>query len=325
MSIIDPQKVRSEHLEKVLSDNSAPWTLQTLELDGLRVLDHGQVRIAEHRAPADRVELYATRIKAGSFPPPLIVTKQGVLIDGNTRRAALLAAGGATGREYACYVVDVTSVNRMIQIGAQANEHGLPLSPEEKLAAVRAAVADGIPSVVIEARYGVSKKAIAKLVAQKRFDDKARGLGIDPEQVTTRATREIGTIDLDAPFKETLQLAEDTGMSIPDVKGLIKTMKEHGSEQEQLDVIVRERESRREQIAARAGGAARPRPSFSTQARSHYGWLANRSASELVELDPQKFWDSYDRARKVRDLMADVIAEFDSMAPSMPARHEEAA
>lgn len=157
------------------------WDFKNVKLSTLKTGAEGsvrlQVRSLKDVAPLKRINDYAIKLPHTVFPP-IVVTKDGFIVDGNTRVAANLKIGRS---QVEAVVIDVefsTAGEKVIKklgiLGALFNaDNGQDLDQAAILAHARDAVSLGyVDDVVMQ--FGCNKNAISKLRkelgAQKALD-----------------------------------------------------------------------------------------------------------------------------------------------------------
>ena len=122
-----------------------------------------QVRLPEHRAPRDTVEEFTTQMRGQlahdriSFPP-LVLTHNGRLIDGNTRKQAAEQNGLET---FHVYLVKLPRADFGPMIGAALNQMGgKRLTAEESFAAAEKMMREGYADEAIARTLGRSTQMV---------------------------------------------------------------------------------------------------------------------------------------------------------------------
>jgi hypothetical protein len=249
----------------------------------------------KHIAPADRVTEYAARMKVEPCPA-ILVTRDGVIVDGNTR------IGGAKRNKMQflpAYILDVNfeSANEkerhyLSALAAKANRHGLVLDKKEKRVIVGALVEEGWTADAIGAYVGSAPSVVTQVKYEIAASGKLARVGLDNngklKGASLRALGKIAEMN-DAPFKEIAVLSADAGMNATEIATLGKTVKDAGSDDAALVAIASERAARTDAIRDLSlTGTAKP--PMARKLRQTLGFVVNN------EGDPRKlveFSDAY--------------------------------
>src|SRR5262245_15034766 len=157
--------------------------------------DESQVRLAEHRAPRDTTDEYEMQMRNGALFPPIVVTHNGRLIDGNTRKAAAERLGHET---FPTYVVRLPQANYGPMLGAALNQMGgKRLTSDEALIAAEVMIRAGHSDEAIARTLGRSRAAVQNYRREKRYKDAAERTGIEGLAVTRGAQRHLAQIGHD--------------------------------------------------------------------------------------------------------------------------------
>lgn len=279
------------------------------DLSGLSTERRVQVREPRHYAPKAEVERYAIQMGHSKFPP-IIVTRDQWIIDGNTRVGGALKRGD---RFFPAYIVqidwkDATPRQRqeLYAIGATMNAaNGNPLTPAERRESVRNLLGLEWTEGQIERVAGIKpvevKRVKRDLIAEKR----AAQVGLEvtsPEDgrvirnggtgaVSGAAKRALGqsmAADLhDEPFLELAKLAADAGLGAAEVTQVARAAKEASSDAEALRAIAEARAEAADRIRQRElTGKSKPSPA--AQFRQALGHVLRFAGQEytLVERNP---------------------------------------
>jgi ParB-like chromosome segregation protein Spo0J len=258
-----------------------------------------QVRDSSHYAPKDEVERYAVQMEHSQFPP-IIVTSDGWIVDGNTRVGASLARKQ---KFFPAIVVDASaagSVKERNQLTALAstlnNLNGRPLTRKEARTAAESMIALGWKTEQIGRALGVKPSVITQVRKEIDAVDKLNRVGLKANGgesgVRSASLRALGSRDAlnlnDVPFKELATLARDAGLNAGEVVGMAKEMKAAGSDQGALEKIQSVRVEMGDRIAEQTL-TGRAKPPVARQLRQHLGNVVKYEGreSELVETDPK--------------------------------------
>lgn len=300
----EPSMARDARTESLLDDWGIEYELdEQFPLARLEIKDSAQVRAEAHRAPRESVEEFTLQMRHGAIFPPLVATKAGTLLDGNTRRAAAVAIGRQT---FPTYVVKLPRPDYGPMIGAALNQTGgNRLTPEEAFAAAQLYIDAGFTDDNISRLLGKSRPSVFNYRRQHAFQEAAKRTGVADVKVKPIVQRQLAEISMDAPFKAAVEVAAQTAMGERESKELVAQIAQARSEGEQLEVI----ESHRQKHPA-----VGPRPrkktttAIATKARQHVRGLLAYSAAELApatlraDLEPE--W------RNLKVLAEEVLAAF---------------
>jgi hypothetical protein len=254
-----------------------------------------QIRQIAHYAPAAEVTKYAAAMARNDAFPPVVVTKDGYLLDGNTRTEAARRNKYPTlpalilDRDYVGAPEAV--VRRMHLLGAGFNvRNGRGIDRSEQMSAVLAVgTGTDYDASRIAALLGVSPGFVNGVLSEQKARERAERIGVHVNgSVPSSQLRRLGQSGLnDEPFKLLLKLTQDAGLSVGEINELIKKVKEAGSDSGALELLTKVREDRKEQISEYAA-VGKARPAHSSQLRQRLGFVLGfeDNASSLVELNP---------------------------------------
>jgi hypothetical protein len=256
-----------------------------------------QVRETMHYAPKDAVEKYAIMMGETSFPP-VIVTRDAWIVDGNTRVGAKLKRKE---KFFPALVLDVSwdggtekQKDDLLILAATLNSmHGLPLTPKEVRQVTAIFIERGFKSEQIARAIGLKPSSIAavkkEIDAAKKLDRVGLGSNGELRGASLRALGAKNVLVLnDVPFKELAQLAADAGLNSGEIVSVAKAAKETGSDSEQVEVIQAERLELGDRIREHSLTGS-GKPPVSRQLRQHLGFVTKFSGreQELIETDPK--------------------------------------
>lgn len=199
-----------------------------------------QVRDADNRAKPDAVAEYVEHYKAGAEFPPLILTADGAVIDGNTRRAMADRCGLT---HFPVYKVRVPSMAYAQAIGAAFNQmNGHRLSEEEALREAARMLDDenlGFTDQQIASAVGRPIHQIRKWRTNNEVERRAADRGKDDElaRIPKIQRSQLAKVRQAAPFDAVIDLASSRRMKNADLKALVTEVAEAESEQDALEVI----------------------------------------------------------------------------------------
>jgi len=218
------------------------------------------------------VKRYYNKLKAGSVPPPICVTRDGVIVFGNHRKASAILAGWET---LPAIVIDVdgngadehTSDQLRSIAFAENSPHGVPYSAADRAEAAKHLLALGFTNRSIQAELGLSGSQVTGL---KREVDTAKhfeALGLSDKDFKVSTVRAFAGPDAAAlnnePFKQLVTLTRDANLTTTEINAFAKQTKDAGSDADALVLLntVRAGQDMQERIAqVAAGGQVRPTP-----------------------------------------------------------------
>jgi ParB-like chromosome segregation protein Spo0J len=256
-----------------------------------------QIRDPKHYAPPQMVSLLRAAMKRGEKFPPIVVTQDDFLVDGNARTEAAQKNGYPT---IQAIVIDAkyegakeSERRRMHALGAAFNaRHGKGIDRKEIADAVETIGADpSYTATRIAALIGVTEATVQGFLAEKKGRDRATNLGFHVNgSVSAAKLRTLGRQSEylnDGPFKELFALVDSTGMSEPEIKDVAKRMREAKSDEGAVEIVQAERETRKDQIAEfKASGKSKPPASAKLRQRLGFILAFAENPRELVEHNP---------------------------------------
>ena len=275
------------------------WTeVAQFDLTNLDVSRRIQVRETDHYAPKVMVDRYVIQMGESPFPP-IIVTEDDWIVDGNTRVAARLERGE---KHMPAYVLSVKvssdrtpkkHINHLHMLAATLNNNGgKQLDANEQRRVVRTGLELDWNYENLARSLGVKSSIVSQvkkeMVAEARLDR----VGMDMNgALKGAALRAIGAAPVqalnDVPFKEVAQLAADAGLNAAEIGAVAKEAKATGSDTGALEVIRGLRTESAERIAevALTGSGQPPLP---RQLRQHLGFISKFGGEErkLMETNP---------------------------------------
>lgn len=272
-------------------------------IDAIVEAEGHQVRLIEHRAPAEMVTRYAQQMKAGAVFPAIVVNERGELIDGNTRRRAAQKAGRSTIPAYICRDLSRLQARALSVELNQAN--GLAMDEKELRAYVRSAVLEGqtLDTKTCARITGVQPSKLERWKAHAQFEQRAKRVGIrdtDVALLPEGVQAALNSIRLVPVLKEAAAVAAAARMPIAAVRSLVTRVNAATSEAAALAVVAEERDARADDIRAIASGfAARRRAGH--RSRMHIAALLNVSIDDLLEVPAESREETIARLRELRD------------------------
>ena len=274
-----------------------------------------QIRAEKHYAPKDMVTKYAACMKRGDKFPPIVITKDGYLIDGNTR---VEAARHCNFPYMHAFVIDDNYENakqhvrqRLHTLGAGFNaRNGKGIDREEIRKAVEIIGSNpDFTATRIAALIGVTERQVSSYLAEKRARERAERVGVHLNgDMASSTLRKLGTASEklnDGPFQALASLAHDAGLKAPEVAAVAQKMREAKSDQAQIEIAEKEREARREQISLfKASG--RSKPPLSSLLRQRFGFILGHDPDELVERNPNLIEEHLEQTKRALDVLTAV-------------------
>jgi len=267
-----------------------------------------QVRDAAHSAPKDAIERYAIQMgeTAPSAWPPIVVTSDAWIVDGNTRVEARLLRKEKFSR---AIVLDVawegaSSKQRdmLFALAATLNAmNGTALTPQETRRAATSLIALGWKAEQIGRAIGLATGGVTQVKKEIDAAAKLERVGMDPNgSVKGTSLRALGAKDVvglnDVPFRELAKLAADAGLNAREIAATAKDARATGSDTAAVDLISKLRTEHGDRIRERELTGV-GKPPMSRQLRQHLGFVTKFHAEsgtefagreqELIETDPK--------------------------------------
>lgn len=257
-----------------------------------------QIRDEDHVAPTSQVTFYAAEMRRGVKFPPIVVTRDGYIVDGNTRIAAANRKPPLPTLPAVILNENWTGASDGVQrrlhvLGAAFNiKNGKGIDQKEiKRAIYKLAEDSGYDGVRIAALLGCPDRVVKDALAEKRAKDRGEAAGIHVNgSIPATQLRRLGgasnTLHT-APFVELLTLQQDAGLTDAELRGLIVKVQGAKDDDAALALLRGERDSRHEQIADfTARGKALP--SASVKLRQRLGFILpfEDTPDSLVEHSP---------------------------------------
>jgi hypothetical protein len=252
-----------------------------------------QIRATKHYAPNAQVSQYAAAMRNGDQFAPVVVTRDGYLIDGNTRSEAARKNKFPT-----VHAIVLTNSwegasdavqQRLRTLGAGFNvRNGRGIDRAEIADAIRAISAnEDYTASRIATLLGTTTSTVQGVIAEEKARSRAARLHIKLNgSVSTSQLRRLGQAPglHDRPFAELARLVQDAGLTSTEMSELLKQIKAAPDDDAAVALIAEQREARAEQIANyRASGKARPPASALLRQRLGYVLAAENDPASLVE------------------------------------------
>jgi hypothetical protein len=314
----------SQQIEQMLKARSINFDFEAnVQISEIRDAEGNQVRLTEHRAPKDQVTKYAVAMKHGATFPAIVLNDRLERIDGNTRLEARIRNGDETIAAYICHGLTPLEARSLSVELNQSN--GLAMTEEEIRRFIDGAVLEGQhPEVRTLSRMtGVRDTKIARWIAETLFKERAEREGVDERHVnalpaSTRAA--LNATRLAAVFRAVTQLAAEARMPAAQVKKIVAQANAASSESDALAVVNAERDVRVDEIRAVASGFSPRDNRRSKGSAQHIGGLVRFEVEDLLDVAPEKQFETYQRVRVLRDRLEQVVAraeqEWDITPPA---------
>jgi hypothetical protein len=258
-----------------------------------------QIRDETHVGQVSEVRKYAEAMKRGDKFPPGVVTKDGRIVDFNTRARAAERLGWPT---FPAFILDVSfstadsfSRQRLRMLGAAFNTGGpKPLTRAELTDIVREAAANPAEwdTDKVSQHLSVTRGTVAGIFAQFRAEKRAEQLGVKFNGAVPPSNRALlgqrSDKLADEPFKEITRLAQDAGLSSGDLRDLCnRTVAVTTGDADRLKLIADERVARESQITTfRAAG--KRRPPLSSRVHTYVDFITgyDGNVADLIDGNP---------------------------------------
>jgi hypothetical protein len=281
-----------------------------------------QVRDSEHYAPKSVVAQYAVQMRETVFPP-IIVTLNGWLVDGNTR----VGAKEVNKEKFThAIVLDVEygknakTDAELHALAATLNQgNGVRLTPAEMRKVAETLVRLGWKNDTVARAVGIKNGVVnnikREVAAQAKFDK----VGFkDAKKLGQSAVRTFGmepALGLnDVPVKKLADLAVAANLGPAEIRDLATEMKKTGSDTGMITFIDTKEAEMEERIRENAlTGNGKPAPS--SQLRRHLGFINGfaQNPSALVERSPAAMAEHLLAVQTARQIIDFVISAQENL------------
>lgn len=246
-----------------------------------------QVRDIDELAPSREVAHYAQALRNGDRMPPVVLTKDGYLVDGATRTEAARRARRDffPAIELDCTYEDSGEAMRqqLITLGSAFNlTHGRGMSRENVERVIMAVSEEDDSPRDIARKLHISEATVSSVLNGMKARSLALRLGVKlDDSLSASHMKFFGgkTQKYTHPvFKEFVTLAQDAHLGMSSVTMLARQLEAAGTEDERLAILAESRNSLRRVIAT---GAA-PAPSKAGRLRQSLGFLRKFDNPELL-------------------------------------------
>lgn len=231
--------VRNSQAEAIFDNWNLTYTLDpAFPVDDIRSIESQQVRDSGNRANRHIVEEYFQQSENGAKFPPIVLRKNGALIDGNTR----LAMWRKTGRDTVpVYLVDLPSTDLARSLGAQLNQiAGVRLTPDESARQALAMLQEGtFDDAQIARIVGRSRQQVARWRQEQDFNERAEKAGVADaaKRIPDVQRRALSKVVMIKPFAELVNLCASRRVPNADLTALVAKVLAAESESAALEAI----------------------------------------------------------------------------------------
>jgi len=267
------------------------------DLGRLSVERRVQTRESKNYAPKETVEQFA--IAMGEVPfPPIVVTSDDWIVDGNTRVGAKLKRkekfSSAIVLDVAFKGANVKQEHLLHALAATLNQMGgLRLTSKEVREVAMRLVELGWRTEQIGRAIGLAPGGVTMVKKEIEAAAKLKRVGLDPNgAVRSASLRALGAKDVvglnDVPFRELATLAADAGLNAGEITSTAKEARATGSDTGAVDLISKLRTEYGDRIQERKLTGV-GKPPMSRQRRQHLGFVTKFEGreQELIETDPK--------------------------------------
>lgn len=232
----DVVNARDTRIEQLLE----AWQL-SYELDPNFVLakvklnEGVQIRLEEHRAPSTAVDEYVTHMKHGAVFPPIVVSTNGFLVDGNTRMAACQKLERKT---FPAYKVKFAILGQAKMLGAALNQMGgYRLTEEEIVVAAEAYMREGYKDEAIARALGKSMSHIRNVRRDRLYREAAKRTGVTELELPKPVRLHLAGIQHDEPFRAAVEAVARAKPAVKDIGALVDRIENTRSDAEAIAAV----------------------------------------------------------------------------------------
>jgi|GEM_PF-3078306 len=227
---------RDTRVEGLLNEWQLPFELDAaFPLARVKVEETTQIRSEAHRAPKGTVDQYATHMNHGAVFPPIVVSTDGRLIDGNARLAAARILKLKT---FPTYKVKFPHLGIAKMIGAALNQLGGDrLADDEIIIAAEAMMDEGYADEAIARTLGRSVSHVRNVRRDRLFRESADRIGLSKVRLPKAVARVLAGISHDEPLKAAIALVHRANPAMKDVSRLVNDVEKTRSDADALAVI----------------------------------------------------------------------------------------
>lgn len=296
MTATSETQIKDKALVEIERLNFGYTEVSQYNLDNLSIDRRVQVREVKHYAPSENVNQFAIQMGESVFPP-IVVTSDGWIVDGNTRVAARLKRKE---KFSPAIVLDVEynssspkQKNMLFGLAATLNaQGGERLTSKETREVAEKLINLGWKTDQIGRAIGLKASGVTAVKQELAAAEKLERVGIKVNGSAGSAPlRALGSgpaIDLnDVPFKELAELSMDAGFNVAEIKAAAKAAKDARSDEAAIEFIRAQRVENGDRIAEKKL-TGKGKPPMARQLRQHLGFVTKFAGreQELVETDP---------------------------------------
>jgi ParB-like chromosome segregation protein Spo0J len=227
---------RDTRIEQLLDAWQLSYELEpNCVLSKVKLNEGVQIRLEEHRAPSTAVDEYVTHMKHGAVFPPIVVTSNGFLVDGNTR---LKACAKLERKTFPAYKVKFAILGQAKMFGAALNQMGgYRLTEEEIVVAAEAYMREGYKDEAIARALGKSMSHIRNVRRDRLYREAAQRTGVAELEIPKPVRLHLAGIQHDEPFKAAVEAVAKAKPAAKDVGALVDRIENTRSDAEALAVV----------------------------------------------------------------------------------------
>ena len=250
--------------------------------------DRLQVRVEANVAPPFMVNRMAHQLGHTKLPP-ILVTLDDKLGDGNTRR---LANGKRENRFYPAWIIPLSYdestkdiQDRLVFIGRLLNNsNGQPLGRVEQGMMARSAIDMGMNNAQIVGTVGISPTVVRAVRRELRGERALQRVGLEPNTLRGAPLAAVGDFETvhDEPLKSFVELTKDANLAVAEIKSLGADVAKAGSDDAAVRMVEQARDANAQRIADIASGKV-GKPPAAKQLRQRLGFITSRLAETMVE------------------------------------------
>lgn len=251
-----------------------------------------QVRDTKFLAPPMEVAKYHLAYANGDILPAIIVTEDGFLVDGNTRRAGAMKAG-LTGLPTFVLRLNYTEApepvrKRLVMLATRANQiNGRQMTRQNVEAIIRYVADDEDTPKTLAAKLNCSPATVAGVLALRRGMNRAERLEVERGSLTLSHLKVLGQKEPklnDPVFVALMMLVRDARMSVKEMGEICSRLEHLPTDKAKLDLLADERRLATDRIRGIAD-----RPSAAGVVRRALGGIRKHSEApdRAVEENPE--------------------------------------
>jgi hypothetical protein len=309
-------------IEKIIQGTLGVEAEYEPQFDRLKVRtdDRAQSRIDKNFAPRAMVERYANQMGEFEFPP-IVLTADGVKVDGNTRVEAHAKRGD---RYIPALVVpvkwfgaDPEMQRKLLHISQLLNNmNGLPLDDAERRNMATTMMEGGSSDVEIVGRVGLALNKVRDLRERFKGMQRLKQVGITDLSGLDGVMRAFGKPNAenldDKTFHDIAQLAIEAGLKTTEINSLATSLTQQGSPEMRQERLARERQAREPQIEARKSGQSFPY--LAGKLNNSLQILFAYPQQAFMEHDPEKAAEYLETLAKAIEILGNICTAHGAIA-----------